>query len=506
MMRLFLCSIAGLWLLFLPAPAALAGTQAQAHPRHTSGAVHLATPVFHVLRSVVGANGEMKNGEYVVEDVRNVFHLPGDKKVIVYFEWQGPAGAHHFVGTWLDPQGKEASTSTFDYYSPGKVFSGFWIFELNNTLPAGLWVLQAQIDGQPAGERTFRIVSNLPPPPPPRPSVPEVYQKVQAASVYIKRLGPDHNSLGTGSGFFIAPGVVLTAFQAVDAADSLRIVLPDGSSRVTDKLLGWNRARGWALLSVPGTSAVPLEFAKPGSWKVGDTCYSIGSPSAGVRSIQPVGITGLVQPNGDGERFSISWSGPAEALGTPVLDLYGRVIGLLAGGVIPPMNAGNLHLVSGELIGSTAPLAAPVALLPSAAPTTTPATLGELRARGVLMAPLVRDSQILEGFLCKNYTVERTAFVPGEITDDYYHDQKSFSVLMTWAATEKQQSTDQLLIYNAKNQLVVRSAVKKIRLVPHVSANTAWNIPLSVLAPGIYRADVLLGTDVEWRHWFRVHP
>jgi hypothetical protein len=31
-----------------------------------------------------------------------------------------------------------------------------------------------------------------------------------------------------------------------------------------------------------------------------------------------------------------------------------------------------------------------------------------------------------------------------------------------------------------------------------------WTIPLGVLAPGIYRADVLLGKTVEWRAFFRV--
>jgi hypothetical protein len=447
----------------------------------------------------------MKDGEYVVEDVRTVFHLPADKQVIVYFEWQGPVGAHHFLGTWCDPQGKVATTSTFDYFAQTNVFSGYWVFQLNNTLPAGLWVLEAQVDGRPAGERTFRIVSDLPPPPPPPPTIPQVYEKVQAASVFIDRLGPDHDSIGTASGFFIAPGVVLTAFQAIDAADSLRLDFPDGTQLVTGKILAWNSARGWAMLAIPGSQAVPLERAKPGSWKVGDTCYALGSPSAGARSIQPVGITGLVQPKGDGERFSLSWTGSMRTLGSPIVDLYGRVIGLLTGGATPQMGASEIHLVSGQMFATATPLVAPISLIPSAAPATPPVTLAQLRARGVLMAPMVRDPQIMEGFLCKNYSVERSALVPGEITDDFYRDQKSLSVLIIWAATEKQKSTDQLLIYNSNNQLVVQSAVKKINLVPHVSSDTGWNIPLAVLAPGIYRAEVVLGNSVEWRHWFRVH-
>ena len=161
--RFFATLALGAWLF------SLATTTATARPTaarlQESGDNTQAPAGVRVARSVVGSKGEEKGGKYVVEDIRTLFHLPADKQVVVYFEWDGPPVAHHFQGTWRDPQGKVVATGTFDYSTPDTRFSGYWVLELSPGSPAGLWALEAQIDGQPAGERTFR--ETAPPPPPP---------------------------------------------------------------------------------------------------------------------------------------------------------------------------------------------------------------------------------------------------------------------------------------------------------------------------------------------------
>ena len=61
------------------------------------------------------------------------------------------------------------------------------------------------------------------------------------------------NAKGTrrniGTGFFIAPGKLLTAFQVIDGAANVRIVGPQGRIEATE-VLAFNRRQDWILLKV----------------------------------------------------------------------------------------------------------------------------------------------------------------------------------------------------------------------------------------------------------------
>ena len=74
-----------------------------------------AAATFRVVRSVSGSRGAVEGTRFVVSDPRTVFNVPGDGQIIVYFEWQGPAGRHRMEGIWRDPSGKVATITNFDY-------------------------------------------------------------------------------------------------------------------------------------------------------------------------------------------------------------------------------------------------------------------------------------------------------------------------------------------------------------------------------------------------------
>src|SRR5712692_2133081 len=76
------------------------------------------TPRFRLLRSVSGSVGQESGGRFVIEDPRTVFQIPGDKQVIVSFEWQGPPGQHHIECSWKDPSGKVVITASLDQRAP----------------------------------------------------------------------------------------------------------------------------------------------------------------------------------------------------------------------------------------------------------------------------------------------------------------------------------------------------------------------------------------------------
>jgi S1-C subfamily serine protease len=488
-------------LLFIAVTATAHATSSQ-----QNGGNHQAAIGFRVVKSEVGSKGEEQGGKYVVEDTRTVFHIPADKQVVVYFEWEGPAGAHHFQGTWRDPQGKVVATGTFDYSTPDTRFSGYWVLELSPDSPPGLWALEAQIDGQPAGEQTFQVTAP-PPPPAPKPllTTAQVYQQVLASSVFITALDDHQEPFRTGSGFFIDSGIVLTAFEVIDGSSSIQIDLPDGSKREVDSVLAWNRAQDWALLAVNGTKVPPLKRAQPGSWKVGDPCYVTDSPSPGSRSILLVAITGMMESKKDGGRFTISWSGSSRAIGSPVLDRYGNLIGLVGGS--PYFQWSNAPAGMAYPNPYAIPAGSqviPASLIQNPSADTKPATLAQMAAQGLFVPPVDRDSQIVSGYLCKDFKQHANSLEPFFMTDDFLLRDGQFAIVVIWNPSEKIKSTDQFRIYDTDNNLWLQNKPAKIQLRPHTMAYTGWKVLISHFHAGVYRLDVFLGDKPEWRTYLRI--
>lgn len=115
---------------------------------------------FKVIRSVSGAAGHEDNGRYIMDDPRSVFVVGKDTKVIVYFEWEGSQGLHHFEGLWKGPEGKTLLVSDFSYAAKGPRFTGYWSMVLSEGTPSGEWNLEARIDGEAAGTHSFMIASS----------------------------------------------------------------------------------------------------------------------------------------------------------------------------------------------------------------------------------------------------------------------------------------------------------------------------------------------------------
>ena len=55
-----------------------------------------AGPTFRVIRTSSGTKGVERDGRFIIEDPRAQFNAGQDRKVIVYFEWDGPVGPHKF--------------------------------------------------------------------------------------------------------------------------------------------------------------------------------------------------------------------------------------------------------------------------------------------------------------------------------------------------------------------------------------------------------------------------
>ena len=477
--------------------------QSQGHP-----------PQFRVVRSLCGSKGTSHGSDFRVEDPKNEFHPAEDHQIIVYFEWEGPPGSHHAEGIWRSPDGKAVVTSDFDLASQSTHYSGYWTLAIPEAVAPGLWALEATIDGQPAGTQTFRIVSerNASPtvpgaPLPPTPA--EVYQRAASASVFVTSQDAQGEAITRGFGFFIDKNFVLTSFQVVDGATSVRIDLADGTHTVVNDLVAWSRPNDWAILKVDYDKAQPLEKAAPDSWKVGDLCYVLTSQGQGSRTIQSVNLTGLQGSGKASQRLTVSQFGGQNVLGTPLLDSYGRVIGLLSGGLagMGSSRMGNwtAYLDPGQGMTAIADLTVlPLAQLPATATSQPTSTFADLAARGALEKPLPQISQVITGSFCEDFRRIASDIMPVSPTRTFSHARGNLAVVVDWAPVKKIKGMQQLRVYDLNNQPVLQTNASKIDLQPRVTNTSAWKLSIATIPPGIYRVDVLIDGEPQWREFFHL--
>ncbi len=473
------------------------------------------TSAFRLIRSTSGSKEITKDEQYIIQDPRTVFRVPDDHQIIVVFEWEGPPGLHHLQGSWVDPSGNAESVGNVDIQALGSKFQCSWTLNIPESVKQGLWALETQIDGRPAGEHTFRIIAgpNAPktPAPVPAPTAAEVYQRAVAASAFIDSLDAGGEVLRRGSGFSLGKGTLVTAFQVIDGASSLQVEFPDGHETTTNQVLTWNRRQDWAILKIDAPKAEALERAPLKSWKVGDDGYLFGSPNENSRTIENVGITGIEESPDAGERVNTSWYDGNRTIGSPLLDSYGRVVGVLGGTLVPGIETlrgettGNFAFVGQAMDSLLAPLVVPISLIPQDVSAKPPSTLDQLEAWSQFVKPLPRNSQVMTGTLCRGLNrIGDVAITPVNSTTQFSRVRDTLTVVITWAPDKKAKTTVQLRVFDLDNHVVEQSRPAKLELHPHITAYTGIKLPIAALKPGIYRADLVLGDDPEWRAFFKV--
>lgn len=506
------CAIAAL--LALVSASARAQTAPQQGP---AGAVATVTPSpYHMVHAESGTKALKRNGQLYFEDPRSVFRVGDDHQVMVEFEWQGPVGAHKFVGMWKDPTGQVVVVSNFVFTPVVSPYSGYFTLLLGDTAPTGIWTIDATIDGQTAGSYSFEIVGANAAVPKSQPErVPldpkDIYSQMQAASVFIDKLNASGAEIGRGSGFFIAPSQLLTAFEDIDGASALQIIFPDGRIAASNELLAWNRWQDWAVLSVPSPSPAPLKLAAAKSWAIGDRCYALGAASGG-RTILSGGIIGETNQPRLGQRITISILPGANAIGAPVVNQFGEVIGLLGGNLLPGVNLANTSPSMGDpsVISasfSATGLAVPIEAVKMNSSASSATTLAALAASGAFISPLTARDQV--GFAQLALQVERRAGGPAwprEMRSRFSLGEQTMSVFVNWEAKTKYKGTADVHFFDLDNKEIAHTPPLKVNIRPGNIDSTYWTVPLKSFSPGIYRVDVNLGGQPAWRQFFRITP
>ncbi|HKZ81139.1 MAG TPA: trypsin-like peptidase domain-containing protein [Pyrinomonadaceae bacterium] len=484
-----------------------------ANPPTSGGGAAAVEPSFRLIRSVSGAKLLEQGGRQVIEDPRSVFYVPADKQIIVYFTWEGPAGPHHFEGLWKNPSGRVAMTSEFDYKPEQPRFGAYFKMLLGDAPATGIWGLEARIDGETAGSHSFQITSSPRPDSdaaiPPRrllnPS--EIYGRAAAVSVLIENINLKGARRNVGTGFFIGSGRLLTAFQVIDDATKVRIVDQKGRLIEATEVLSFNRRQDWIVLKVALENMPALERAPTDSWAIGDRSYFLDVPAEGNRVLVETSLIGKQNLGSAGDRLNIGDTVNRRAIGTPLLNEYGEVIGLVGGSLLS--GAAFLEDLafgarSNSLgVASRGTFAVPINLVDESASSAT--TIEGLARSGQFMPALVSTQSVLSGALASS--VNKKAVPPQPIDEkiEFSRANPQGVLLLTWLPREKRKGKPSLRLYDLDNHLISETLnKKKITVTPNKLSYSLWDFNLSGLAAGIYRFDVLLDGDFVWRTFFRM--
>jgi hypothetical protein len=334
----------------------------------------------------------------------------------------------------------------------------------------------------------------------------EIYKRAAAASVFIENLNQLGERRSLGSGFFVGPDRLATAFQVVDGASTVRIVMPDGRRVEGSEVIGWNRRQDWIILRIEAGQLPNMQQPAAEPWAIGDRVYVLDVPAEGNRILIETSVIGKQSPTGSGDRISIGDNLDRRAAGSPLLNEYGEVIGLIGGNLIPGSAfVEDMAFSARSLAGaSRGTLAVPLKLI-GGATNSSETTIENLAHTGQFMPPLAGNDNVLSGTLSRN--VNRKIDPPQAIDErsEFSRQDTRAMLLITWLPREKRKGIPTLRMYDLDNRLLSESpGKKKISVSPQKLSYTGWEVPLMNLPSGIYRLDVALNTDTVWRTFFRV--
>jgi hypothetical protein len=337
----------------------------------------------------------------------------------------------------------------------------------------------------------------------------QIYQKALASTVTLQKLSPAGEKIGTGSGFVIADGLIATAFRVIDGATTVHVVLPGGQQGDVREVVGWNRWQDWAILRLPTGTVPVLKRAKPTSWSVGDRCFFLNAAD-GARTIADLNVTGSTKYPNAGERLSLNAAATSEATGSPLLNEYGEVIGIVGTGTIPGSSSiGNRLGLYGPSFGfgeDLGELALPIATLPDLKDLVAPTSFSELVRRGEFVLPLTGTDIVNSGSLSD--AVDRRPNVsPMPLNPKYRFNHKDHQmfVFVLWNARDKRHALSSIRLYDLSNNLLIQSKPNKLNLSPsNVFSSTDWKVDIDRLPSGTYRLDVVVDDQPVWRSFFTV--
>jgi hypothetical protein len=440
--------------------------------------------------------------DFVLDETRNRFVYPQDRSATIYFEWEWPAGDHALTATWHKPDGSVASVSPdVKILTTSTKLTSFWIFDISPATVPGTWTIEIRIDGQPGGSHAFEVAGTDGAGD--KFTLDRVMKAYGPAVVRIYKLDDAGRRIDASSGCVIGPNAVATAFQAIDMTATLEIEFADGRKARSSEILDASRLDDWAIIKVDTAAVSPIPRGDAAGVAVGGRLAAFAI-DAGTRVMLPVDVGAVSAPSGYGLRIRFSPPAGTEAVGGPVIDESGRVVGLLGGSLTP---GARLPQTVREqyprlLIEAAGNTASAVSLLPVTIPSAGK-TLAELQASGVLTAPVTPMPEFDYGGVTKQLP---------KAVDQIARDDREFSsrddiqaiVYGLWRKRGKLSKGEASgAIFDATNHERGSLPPKKISLKDE-GERISWTFSPKGLPAGYYRIDLRWNGVPAWRAYFHV--
>jgi hypothetical protein len=285
-------------------------------------------------------------------------------------------------------------------------------------------------------------------------------------------------------------------------------VLPDGRRLETQEALSWNKWEDWAFIKMDSGQKRFIKLAAKVDEPVGSRVYALAVSPDSSRIIVRCDITGKNKFPQAGERLNLNCS-HANVIGSPLLNEYGDLIGVVGGSLIPGW-ASTKQLpgvyYSGAHIGNATPgtLAVPVNSSSRPPSTQAPTQLQQLASDGTFTPALTRSQNILYGTLARRVDTKISP-KPVEETYEFRSAEASLAIFLCWQPKEKVKGAAIARVYDLSGRMVIESKPSKVDLKPrNQPAYSWWKADISTLTPAVYRVDVLVDSSPMWRAFFKV--
>jgi serine protease Do len=159
-------------------------------------------------------------------------------------------------------------------------------------------------------------------------SVEQIAEMARQAVVVITSPGRDGKRQGLGTGFVVADGLIATNLHVIGEGRRITVQLANGRRHEVTSVHASDRALDLALIRIEAQNLTPLELGDSDSLKDGQPIVALGNPHGLAHSVVSGVVSGRRAIDG---RPMIQIAIPIEPgnSGGPLLDLYGRVHGLL---------------------------------------------------------------------------------------------------------------------------------------------------------------------------------
>jgi hypothetical protein len=212
-----------------------------------------------------------------------------------------------------------------------------------------------------------------------------------------------------------------------------------------------------------------------------------------------------------GERLNLADNPSREAIGSPLVNEFGDVVGIVGGSLAPGADLMGSYMLTaapdaaGQYTSIRDGLAVPIQLIPEAVSEEPQTTLEELTRQGQ-MVPLVNleNKVVIAGLALKLDRRQGGFPSPSDSRQQFSHQDQRIWAYVNWNENTAFKGTVSMAVYDADNRAIRVSSPQKLALHSGALSISTWEIPITSIPSGVYRVDVSQGDEIVWRKFFRL--